>query len=61
MKRAYPVDGFCREYGVGKTLTYRLIKEGRLKAVKVDSKTLIRHDDAEAWLASLAPLPTEDA
>ena len=51
--RAYNIDEFGERYGPKRTLTYSLIKEGRLTAVRVGSKTLIRHDDAEAWLASL--------
>lgn len=53
MKRAYTVDEFGEKYGPKRTLTYRLIAEGRLKAVQVGAKRIIRHDDAEEWLASL--------
>jgi excisionase family DNA binding protein len=53
MKRAYSIGEFCRLYELGRTKTYQEINAGRLKAVKIGSKTLIRADDAEAWLASL--------
>jgi len=56
MQRAYTIPEFCSAYRVGKTKAYQLIGEGRLKAVKVDSKTLIRADDADTWLESLQPL-----
>ena len=52
-KRARTVRQFCVDYGVGKTLTYAEIKAGRLRAVKVGFKTLILHDDSEAWVRSL--------
>jgi excisionase family DNA binding protein len=51
--RAYTIDEFGERYGPKRTLTYRLIKEHKLIAVRAGSKTLIRHDDAESWLASL--------
>lgn len=53
MKRAYTVDEFCELYGPKRTLTYQMIKEGRLKTVLVGTKRLIRHEDAENWLAGL--------
>jgi excisionase family DNA binding protein len=53
MKRAYSISEFCEVYELGRTKTYQEIKTGRLRAVKVGSKTIIRTDDAEEWLASL--------
>lgn len=53
MRRAYTISEFCRDYGPGRTKAYQEIKNGRLRAVKVGSKTIIRADDAEAWLANL--------
>jgi hypothetical protein len=52
-RRARTVKQFCTDYGVGKTLTYAEIKTGRLRAVKVCGRTLILHDDSEAWARSL--------
>jgi hypothetical protein len=52
-KRARTVKQFCTDYGVGKTLTYAEIKAGRLRARKAGSKTLILHEDSEAWARSL--------
>jgi hypothetical protein len=52
-RRARTVKQFCSDYGVGKTLTYAEIKAGRLRAVKVGFKTLILHQDSEAWARSL--------
>lgn len=53
MKRAYSIPEFCQLYELGRTKTYQEINAGRLKAVKIGSKTLIRADDAEEWLAGL--------
>ena len=53
MERAFTIPEFCRQYKIGRTKTYEEINTERLKAVKVGSKTIIRADDAEAWLASL--------
>jgi len=52
-RRARTVKQFCADYGVGKTLTYAEIKAGRLRARKVGFKTLILHQDSEAWARSL--------
>ncbi len=57
-RRARTVRQFGADYGVGKTLTYAEIKAGRLRAVKVGSRTLILHDDSEAWARSLAEVTT---
>lgn len=55
-RRARTVKQFCVDYAVGKTLTYAEIKAGRLRAVKVGFKTLILHEDSEAWARSLREL-----
>jgi excisionase family DNA binding protein len=58
MQRAFTIDEFCKTYRLGRTKTYAEINAGRLKAAKVGSKTIIRADDAEAWLANLADVPS---
>jgi hypothetical protein len=52
-KRARTIKQFCADYAVGRTLTYAEIKAGRLRAVKVRFRTLILHEDSEAWARSL--------
>jgi hypothetical protein len=52
-RRARTIKQFCADYGVGKTLTYAEIKAGRLRARKIGFRTLILHDDSEAWASSL--------
>lgn len=51
--RAFAILDFCRRYGVGRSKVYDEIRSGRLIAVKVGRRTLIKDDDAERWLASL--------
>jgi excisionase family DNA binding protein len=45
---------FCREYCVSRSLAYRLMRDGDLKAVKVGRLTRIRREDADAWARRLA-------
>lgn len=40
-------------YGPRKSAFYNLLKSGALQAVKVGSRTYVRHEDAEAWKAGL--------
>jgi excisionase family DNA binding protein len=58
-RRAYTINEFGPAYGPKRSLTYKLLNEGKLKAVKVGKKRLILADDAEAWLASLKSNPTQ--
>jgi excisionase family DNA binding protein len=46
-KRAISLREFGELYGFGRSKTYLLIKEGRLRSLKVGGKRLIRVDDAE--------------
>ncbi len=52
-RRAMSVRDFCTEYGVSRSKAYELFREGAVRPVKLGVKTLIRVDEAEAWLASL--------
>ena len=38
---AYSINGACKAIGVGRTKLYNLIATGRLKAKKLDTKTII--------------------
>jgi excisionase family DNA binding protein len=51
-KLAYTVREFCAATGIGKTSTYELIKERKLKAVKAAGRRLILRSDAQAFLES---------
>lgn len=50
---AYSIPDFCRATGTSRSKTYEEIKSGRLRAVKLGARTLIRKPDAQAWLDSL--------
>ena len=58
LRGAYSLAAFCRSFHVGLTFTYQNIKDGKLRAVKAGSKTLILHRDAEAWVRSLPEMRT---
>ena len=53
-KKAYSIPEFCAAYGVGRTKVYSEIGAGKLRTLKNGSKNLIRAEDADAWLNSLA-------
>ena len=58
---ASSIDQFSKKTNTGKTKLYQEIKEGRLKAVKLGAKTLIRDNDGDEWLANLPLLNTNSA
>jgi hypothetical protein len=51
--KAYTIKEFCRTFGVSRTLTYREIGIGKLKARKAGRRTLILVADAEDWAQAL--------
>lgn len=52
-ERALTIDEFSRRYGPSRAMTYRLLKEQKLRGKKSGRSTLITVDAAECWLASL--------
>ena len=60
-KQAYDVATFCQLHGIGRTLAYREIKEGRLRIVKVGRRTLITAQAASQWLEKLLAGGENDA
>lgn len=52
--QVYDIPTFCGLFGIGRTLTYREIKQGRLKIVKVGRRTLITTEAAKQWLKQLS-------
>jgi excisionase family DNA binding protein len=50
---AMTIREFCAWSGIGRTAIYKQAKLGRLKLSKVGSKTLVRWEDAQAWLNAL--------
>lgn len=50
---SYRVEEAARALGIGRTFVFQLIKEGRLKAVKIGRRTLIPVAECEAFLSRL--------
>jgi excisionase family DNA binding protein len=53
VNRASSILDFRARYGLGHATVYRLIANGRLRAVKLGRRTLILAEDEAAWLKSL--------
>jgi excisionase family DNA binding protein len=49
------------ELPIGRTKAYQEIKEGKLRAVKCGTLTLILPEDYDQWLKSLPPIVTKSA
>jgi excisionase family DNA binding protein len=50
---AYSVDAFAELVGIGRTKVYAEIRDGRLRAKKLGTRTLIPGSAAHAYLDSL--------
>jgi len=55
------IPEFCREYSVSRSLLYRMLRDERIRAVKVGRLTRIRRGDAEAWARGLIAYQPEKA
>ena len=55
------IPQFCKATNICRTIVYRLINEGRLKAVKVGKKTLIPQSALEEFVASLPAYTDKNA
>jgi hypothetical protein len=51
-KLTYTIREFTEVSGLGPTKTYELIKDGRLKVIKIDGRTLITAASARALLGA---------
>ena len=58
---AYSVETFATAHEIGRSSAYEEIKSGRLKARKVNRRTIITDEDAAEWRASLPLAGTEAA
>lgn len=47
------VKATCARYGWGKTTTYDLLRDGKIRAKKLGAKTLIEFASVDEYLASL--------
>ena len=61
LKPAYTVNEFLAAFGVGRTRFYELINSGELKAHKSGARTIVRGEDAQAWLDSLPAIGPKQA
>ena len=52
-KLAYSVDEAAERLGIGRTLAYDLIREGRLPSLKLGHRRLIARADLEAFVEAL--------
>ncbi|MFZ1415499.1 MAG: helix-turn-helix domain-containing protein [Defluviicoccus sp.] len=50
---AYSPEEVAIVCGIGRTLVYDHIKQGKLKKIKVGRRTLITADEVQRWLKSL--------
>jgi GIY-YIG catalytic domain len=55
----FTTESFADAHSIGKSTVYQQIKSGRLKARKVNGRTVISAQDAKEWLDNL-PLVSED-
>jgi hypothetical protein len=55
--QAMTIRQFCATYGVGRTLAYQEIAEGRLAARKAGKRTLVLVVDADSWATALPSMP----
>jgi hypothetical protein len=56
-KLAYTVPELQKATGLGRTIIYDEVKAGRLRLTKVGRRSVVRDQDARAWLSSLALEP----
>ena len=52
-KFAYSIQELVQGLGIGRTKLYALLKQGRLKAIRIDKRTLVTSQDLEAFIDSL--------
>jgi excisionase family DNA binding protein len=49
-RRALRINEFCARYGLSRSTTYKLVKRGQLRLVKIAGRSLVAVDDAERLL-----------
>lgn len=52
-RRLYTRGEFCRAFGIGPTTFHKEVNAGRLVAVRMLGRTMVRDEDAEAWRDAL--------
>ncbi len=58
---AYPFRQFCKNVGISIAQGYIEINAGRLKAHKRGTSTIIKAEDAKAWLDALPAFGSKQA
>jgi len=48
---AHQIPAACHRVGLGRTTLYELIKQGRIKTIKVGSRTLIPETELQRFIA----------
>lgn len=51
---AYRIDEACASIGIGRSSLYNMIRDGRLKSVKIAGRTLIPRCEIERLLSGVA-------
>jgi len=60
--RATSLKGISKMYGLGKSTLRKAINEGKLRAIRIGRRTVVRISDAEAFIASgqeIVPAPED--
>ena len=50
------IEGACTTLGCGRTHLYRLLREGKLQAVKLGARTMVPREALDAFIAALPPI-----
>lgn len=56
---ALSIAEVCKATGIGRTSIFNAIREGKLRAVKLGNRTLVRAEDLRTFLESLPAIGKE--
>ena len=57
------IPEFCKSVNIGQTRFYQLLNSGKINAVKLGKKTLVKREELESFVSNLSPYnaaPQED-
>ena len=57
---AHSIENAAKRLGIGRTMVFKLIGDGRLKAVRMGQRTLVPETSLVEFLASLDPVMPEN-